>query len=415
MARDITPTKLTLDAFARYMGMHPIHFNQVRLESNPHCDQIIFQHEWQNHDHVSREEIARAIAQAEAKIEEQLHFRLAPTWELDEWHHAAVPNSPEFHILNYSDARGHRQSVRADWGYFVSGGIEAKDLIEADVTIVYSDEDGDGYFETATLVVATTVTNKNEIAVYYPGEEADDTWEIRDTKVVISGGNATITFRRELAVIPSILEATAVDEEPPAADGLADADFLDEVDVYRHWNDPQTQAIFLWEPMPTICGSCNGSGCDACNYQATTGCLILKSEPRRADVAFWPAAWDSDTEVFIPAGICFPGRLPDMVRLWYYAGWRNRRMPYDNRLDREWEPIVAHMAASLLDRPPCDCAIGDWNKWRQDLTLTAGDEDGKPFFRSAQGAEDNPFGSHRGEIEAWRKVKELRRLEGISV
>lgn len=417
MARALTPTKLTLDAFARYTGMNPIHFNQVRLDMNPHCDQIIFQYEWQNHDHVSREEIARAIAQAEANIERELKFHIAPTWDVDEWHEGAVPRDNRLHITNFSNLRGHRQMVQADWGYFISGGIEAKTLIEAGATITYTDADGDGYFETATVTVPTTVTNKNEIAIYYPGQDADDAWEIRDTKVVLSGSNAIITFRRELAVVPEITEATAIGEEPPAADGLNDDDFLEEVDVYRHWNDPQTQSIFLWEPLTNLCGICNGTGCDICGYTASTGCLILTSEPRRSNIGFWPSAWSADDEAFSAVSMCgFPGSLPDIVRLWYYSGWRNRRMPYDNRMDRDWEPIVAHYAASLLDRPPCDCATGDWFKWRQDVTIIGGDLDSKtsmPLFRSPTMYETNPLGTTRGAIEAWQKVRLHRRLESV--
>lgn len=416
MGRALTPTKLTLDSFARYIGMDPIHFNQVRLDTNPHCSKIIFQHEWQNHDAVSREEIARAIGLAEAKIEEKLKYHLAPTWDVDEWQEAARAFQSELHILNFSNSRGHRQMVQANWGYFISGGIEAKDLIDAGAAIVYTDEDGDGYFETATVTVPTTVANKNEIAIYYPGQEADDGWEIRDTKVVLTGGNAVITFRRELAVIPEILEATAVGEEPPSADGLEDGDFLEEVDVYRHWNDPQQQATFMWEPQTSICQSCQGGGCAVCDYQVATGCLILTSEPRRSNLGFWPSVWSADDSIFTTAAYCaFPGRLPDLVRLWYYSGWRNRRMPYDNRMDRDWEPIVAHLAASLLDRPPCDCATGDWNRWRQDVTLVAGDEDGKPYFRSPQKYEFTPFGTSRGAIEAWEKVKQHMRLESAPV
>ena len=39
-------------------------------------------------------------------------------------------------------------------GHFISGGIEAKDLIEAGATVAYTDEDGDGLFDQRDIVAA---------------------------------------------------------------------------------------------------------------------------------------------------------------------------------------------------------------------------------------------------------------------
>src|ERR1044072_5029545 len=149
MAVASIPTKLPLTTWAKLMGVHPLHFEQVSIPSieQVHCDQIIFQHSWQTAQHVSREEIARAIAEAETQIENYLQFRLMPTWEYDEWHRTLRPNDHEAFNLNSRDVRGFQQTVNADWGYFISGGIEQKDVIEAGASIVFTDEDGDGYAE----------------------------------------------------------------------------------------------------------------------------------------------------------------------------------------------------------------------------------------------------------------------------
>src|SRR3972149_7695618 len=100
MARAMTPTKLPLATWAKYMGVHPVHFGQVNMDTNPHCSDIYYQYEWQTADHTSREEIARVIAEAEAKIEEALGYRLAPSWEIDEWRPTTRPFSPE--MINYN-------------------------------------------------------------------------------------------------------------------------------------------------------------------------------------------------------------------------------------------------------------------------------------------------------------------------
>lgn len=420
MARASTPTKLPLDTWARIFGLHPLHFNQVRLEGQEDtiCNHIYFQHEWQTADHVSREEIARAIAEAEDKIESALGYHLKPSWEVDEWRPTTRPYRPEHVNYNSSDVRGYKQTVKANWGYLISGGIEAKDLVDAGASIVYTDIDSDGYDETATVIVATVAVDPNEIAIFYPGEDGEDSWEIRPTNVVISGGNATITFRRELVVVPEKLEL--FDIEGAEAIGETDADFLDEVDVYRRYNDPQTQASFLWEPFAAgWCSACNGSGCSICAYTTQTGCLITRGDPRQGIVGFSPASWNSDDNTFDSEGWTL-NRMPDIVRLYYYSGWRNKCQRYISRMDPEWERTVAYMAASLLDRPACDCAKGDWSRWRQDLTLMAGDADGNPIYRDPSGLMgqsvlDNPFGSRMGEVYAWRKVRNLQVAQAVSL
>lgn len=402
MSRASTVTKLPLATWFQYMGIHPLHAMQVRLaDVDVHCNDVYFQHEWQTADHVSREEIARAIAEAESKLEDALGYRLAPTWEVDEWHLTQRPFKPEMFNRNGADIRGLKQIVQSDWGWLISGGIEAKELLGASVAIAYTDNDGDGYNETATVVVATTAVDKNEINIYYPGKSGDDSWEIRPTEVAIAAGNATITFRRELVVVEEKLET--FDIEGQEAIGTVDADFLSTVDVYRRYNDPQTQASFLWEPLAIGCSACNGDGCSTCAYQTQAGCLILRSDQRNSVVGYSPGHWDNDLDIFVsdPWAVA---RLPEIIRLYYYSGYRNKRAKYVNRLDEGWARVITYMSAALLDRPPCDCGADVWRRYRQDLSMDSGDEDGIPIFRTPSGILDNPFGTRRGEVDAWRRI-----------
>lgn len=399
-------TKLPLATWAKYMGLNPLHFEQVVIDTDPHCSRVYFQNEWQAADHVSREEIARAIAEAEAKIEDALGYHLAPDWEVDEWRDTIRPHSPEYVFNNYSDVRGFRQTAKAKWGYFISGGICSKSLIEADSTITFTDPDLDNYFEKATVTVNTSAVNPEEIAIYYPGHDGEDEWEIRPTQVSIALGVATIVFRRELVVKEELLNTLAMgldQDSAAAANGYDDDDFLAGVDVYRKYNDPQTQVSMLWEPLAIGCTVCGGSGCSTCAYSIQAGCLTVRGDPRQSIVGYFPADWNSDDLVF-DSTTWITSRQPDIVRLYYYSGWRNKGQRYTNRMDPAWERTVAYMAAAMLDRPPCDCAADVWMRYRQDLTLVSGDEDGKPYYRQPAGILDNPFGSRRGEVDAWRKV-----------
>ena len=72
-------------------------------------------------------------------------------------------------------------------------------------------------------------------------------------------------------------------------------------------------------------------------------------------------------------------------------------------MDRFLELAVAYYAAALLDRPICECNnIKTWvDHWQRDLAI-AGAEEGLSV--SADDL-DCPFGTRRGAVFAWRRVK----------
>jgi hypothetical protein len=118
-------TKLSLDAFARVMQINPLHFNSVTLPgANTTCGEPLYQYGWQAADKVSREEIAQVIADAERLIENHLHYRLLPSYEVDE-RHALDPRmwQPRFHT---------------DWGYVQSGGQQTRSAIATASPITWS-------------------------------------------------------------------------------------------------------------------------------------------------------------------------------------------------------------------------------------------------------------------------------------
>ena len=407
MARASVYTKLSLDKWASLLGIHPLHFNQVIIPTLPPtvCEQPWIQHPWQDTDRVGREDLALAIKQAEDDIERELKARLMPSWEVDEWRPTMRTVKPELGNLNGLDIRGFGQLVFARWHHFISGGIQAKTLVAAASPIVWSDADGDGYDETGTVSLAVIFTDPCEIYLYYPTKSGADEWEIRPISASIdtATGIATITFRRELVVTEVLLEAMDVQ----SVDGTVDGNFLATVDVYRKYNDPQRQVQFLWEPFGTFCNSCTGSGCANCAYSTQEGCLMLRDDPRLSIVVYHPATWNSTTLEFDDTDWAI-GRQPDLVRLWYYAGIREKSKTCPGReMPREWERVVAYYAASLLDRPVCECNnLHAWiENWRRDMAVPG--EEGLSFGWRSQILE-NPFGTKRGAIFAWNKVLRSR-------
>lgn len=296
------------------------------------------------------------------------------------------PHAPAPWLLN----------VRASNNYVIEGGVEAWSAISLGQAVTYSDADGDGYDEKATVTVATTVTDVNEISVYYPGESHDPAWEIRPIKVSISGGNATITFERQQAVMPDLLERL----DANAVDGLVDANFLTTVDVYRHYSDPSQMAIVEWTP-----GICND---DACIVETDTGCFSQVNE-RNGIVNVHAATWDADGYTW-QHNCCGWWRQPTRVRLWYRAGYRDNRRPRPmHDMAPELERAITYLALSLMDRAweACEQIRNMQAHWREDMARRQSSPGSSSSFQLSPRLLDNPFGTTRAAIYAWRVVQPL--------
>jgi len=390
MARSAVRTLLPLDRFARIVGLNPLHFNQVAVTASEAatCGAILFQESWQNADHMGRDEVAHAIAEAEGNLARQLGYKLLPTWEVAE-------------SLNFKSNKPYRNPMwmapdyGLNWGNIISGGVEAKLVIQAGAAIVYTDVDSDGYSETATIIVATTVTDAEEIAIYYPSQSGSDDWEIRPITVSISGGTATIIARREQFVLANLLTRLA----PEEVEGTDNASFLTTVDVYRHYNDPQTQIQFMWE------GGCNcgDSSCYACTYEVQTGCLTVRNH-REGIIAAHPANWNATVSAF-DSTVFTACRTPDKSRVWYRAGLRHRESVLV--MDSNWERIVAYYALTMMDRPICQCnSIENVTAhYKTDFALRSSTQAASTQFRITDRLLDNPFGTTLGAVNAWRAVQ----------
>ncbi len=406
MSRADTLTKLPIDEWFRLMGVNPIHANQVQLNiagadlQNQFCGQLWFQHAWQAGTAIGREALAQAIAEAERNIETYLGYTLIPTYQSDERRATARPNRPELVLNSGRDVRGYNQTVLGSFRKFVMGGQRATTIIEAGATIVYSDEDGDGYDETATLTVTrlSGFTDACETRVYYPGKAASPEWEIRPlTSVTQSGTDWVITFPRHFAVTEARQEALV----PALVNGTDDDGFLTTVDVYRVFTDPQVMASLLWEPLSCGCGS--GQSCSVCEYAAQSACLLARGDPENAIISYRPATWNAETESFDPTSLAI-NRAPDLVRLWYLAGLQDTQQECCVlTMDPYWKQVVAQYAAAILSKPTCACVELDINRWQEDLAFVSGATE-LASYQISRPDLDNPFGTRRGAILAWKAV-----------
>lgn len=404
MERSLIKTKLPLDRFAKLVGYSPILFSQVYvgdsndgLQPASSCSDPVMQYTYQPRGggQPGREEIAIAIAQAESDMEQQLGYSLLPTWQVDE--NLVVPRKPGNWYTRPYDIR-----LITNAGYVMYGGVEAWSVISAGATVVYTDENSDGYYETATVTVATSVTDTNEISVFYPGESHAQEWEIRPLKVTITAGVATIVFSRHLAALPDLLEAL----DATGVNGLDDTNFLTTVDVYRHYNDPSTMGIVEWAQS-----LCDSSGCEV---SAQTACISPRNE-RVGVVNVHAATWDSDDDTWTHTCPTW-WATPDRVRLWYRAGYRDKSLARpDCDMFFPFARAVALLALCNLDREilSCEQLRNLQAYWRLDLAQRESTPAQSKSFQVSRKVLDNPFGTTRGAGYAWRVVQPLIRGQAV--
>lgn len=400
--RATTATKLSLAEWFSIMGIHPLHAAGVNLQAltevEGNCAGAWMQHEWQQHDAVSREELSRFIARAEADIEEALGFSLMPSWEVDERQVSIRPVQPETINLGGSDVRWYRQPIITDKKWFLAGGIRGTTVVLAAAPITWAVVPAGEYPRTGSVSAPYTGSDACEIQVFYPGKGADPTYQIRPAKVVIAAGVATVTFARELTVLEELQEELLAGP----VDGLDNASFLTTVDIYRVYNDPSTQVSFLWEPVGGCgCDSITG-GCPSCSYATSTGCLVPR-DGRLGIVNYGPASWDAATSAYIAASFGM-ARQPDILRLYYLAGLEDTKLACPRTtMSADWARTVAYYAASMVDREWCACSANIAEQWQVDLSHVSGGEEFSRYALSPANL-NNPFGPRRGAVYAWQRV-----------
>lgn len=409
MARASTLTKLPLDRFAFHIGISPIHFNGVYLDTANICPSPLMQFPWQNHDATSREDIAREIHQAEDDLERWLGFPLLPTWYEEEVHQ--LDQHQRYGSHRY---RLPQQTFRLNRGYLISGGTRLKTLVEAGVSITYTDLDSDGYDETATITTTVPVALTADactVHLYYPGWDGDDRYEIRPLfSVDLSAitGLITAVFRREQAV-----KLTLTDDpiNPNPIDGTDDANFLDEVDVYLTTNQPNSQLTLEWSDPGGFCG-CSGLGCSACLTHTQTACLVSRDK-RLGLATYSPATWNVTDSVWTPAALsCSMPHPPTRVLANYRAGWEYSAPSSAvgcqlTQMDPQWERLVTILAVSRLDRRFCSCdTLEAYSQhWRKDYI---GMEEGQ--FTNSEAAKvalGCPLGTTVGAVHVWKAIQQM--------
>lgn len=330
-----------------------------------------------------REFLADAILQANAMAVKELRFNHRPVFVSE--------------TLQVSSFRAlARQQFILSHAYVDAIGTRGTSVISAGASVVYSDVDGDGVDDTATITVSTSVTDATEVQVFFKAADslapaADERWQIEPLTVSISGGTATITGHRALFVKPSVWRNPTRspnynNASKNAASTTNAADFVTTVDVYRVYPDTTNAVTINANPyssspaavqtaMTTYAG-------EAVISNPTLGLVILRPQ----------------TTVDIE-------NRPVNVTINYRAGY-----PLDTFSglpDRALETAIIRLTNSLMPSrlPMTGVEARVYN-----------DDDAKTteVFISRQRF-NNPFGTKQGAVAAWDIVSQYRLSYPIGV
>lgn len=431
LAQPFPRTLLSLQHYARIMGINPLHFASGQTPGlDPQvfpitgCSKVWKKYDWQNFDAVSLYQVAEAIYEAESEIANVIGYWPAPYWIENELIQYPKVYNNEL-IGNGRNVRGEHKSVASEYGKVITPGARALTLQGTASTtggsLAYTDEDGDGYYETATIQFPTTVTNRNEIKIFFSGTDGALEWEIRPARSkVISGGVVTIVLDSWLLINPDLYELPPTSDEVEAIDVSDTSNFVSGVDVYREYVDATVDsATFFWtsdrmDVNNAICPNCGIIGCTTCEYGTQGGCISPRDH-HTGDLAVYPASYNAGTSAW--AGECWSYCVePEIVRIDYLSGDQSQEYIQGRStepLSHAWAQAISWMVTARFERPLCDCGALETlaKQLSRDITRSFS---GDAFFVT-QDVMNCPFGTRVGEVMAWRKIKKASPKKRMSV
>lgn len=407
MGRASVETLLPLDTWAGILGISPWEFNQCSypFSKSVQCSDVIYQFPWQ-HDHLSREEIAEAIADAEMMLAYELKYWPAPKYFVDQVLPYPRPYQPD-RFGFAGNIRGQMKTVQLEWHKVHSGGVINRTLLgtitELSLDLTKLDEDDDGIYETFQAVIThasiSDLTNPYELALYFVasdrhGQALDETWRIRPITVSITGDTATIRGHRTLLINPEIEFAA----DAKKIDPKDDLNYVTEVICYRVFTDDTAtdalpyQGVAQWKTIP---------GCTQnCTFQVKELCLGQDSN----DMGMVFASFGS------PSSWPFADRDPDRLSVNYLAG-----LPLVNgQMNSEMARIVTYLSVSLLANEKCGCDRSNriLARWRKPVLRF---QDNNDAGAEAFAASRNTFPMTEGGQYAMNRVRRMRNIESVSI
>lgn len=425
---------LPLESWRRVVGYHPWHFwglkNDSLIKPTSACNTIVTQYAWQKADALSRDAIRQGIIAAESRLREYLGYSVGRVF-VEETLEFPRPKHYGHQWLAPIDGDGRWLGIRTSEGFLRSIGKETYSVISASAEAVASDADGDGLNDTFTVTLSgVTVENLEEIGVYFltadrlDGEPVSEKYRIAPVSMTLASGVLTIKGRLYLLVKPVKYEGFgALTGLDPATSGV----LASHVAVHRRYastagtTTDDAAAVLIWETDPWPSWAYCDSGltyADGNTDPAALAYAVARAQIRDARnglVSVGAASYDATNAQWnaINWNTC---RQPDRVLLRYEAGAKLDALENTHQLARiagNWDQIVARFACAEMPRRQFGCqdATMEIYTWQFDLARSAGSNSEQ--YRISEGDLSNPFGTDRGAVYAWNRVKNLATVQAF--
>lgn len=373
------PTFALLNRWQSTLDINAYHFNQAAGDGAPYvgdnCREVWIQPE--------REHVARALYNAVTKMRDAMGFYPRPVYLSER-----IPFG-----------RGvpwQLQMLQTRWGNrkLIEFGQRAVSVISAGASVVYSDSDGDGVPDLATITVSSGVST-DEVALFFQTADgapsaAHELWEITPIAVTQSGGTTTITAPRAYFVKPSTIWNIPRDPSDPntleknAADTMQPSHFVTAVDVYRVYTDTTTPLQVYGDPIYSQSTSLGKN-------LATTGVARIVD----ADQGLFEARVENCD--------CVSHHIQG-VQVYYKAG---QALEYTH-MRSDMEEACIRLANTLMPNQPSTLCDVTWQMWAEDRQSMKVDN----MVILQERDTGNPFGLKQGQVAAWHVARDNKLPSG---
>ena len=297
-----------------------------------------------------RDRAIKYLSEAQEEIEQVVGFPLEARWIT-------------------ADRRRYANPVFSKFKKIIEAGVEASTDISLGEAVDHTDDPA------VIGPVATTVTDEDEIRVFYPSAQTDGEVEVHPSDIDIAAGFVTIYIPRCRMVLASL-----VDNDEDGVDYTVVANFLQTVDIKRKYNDSSTNAQLIW---PNSCGC---GTCVACSETTQNACMSVLDE----ELGLWSVIPASYSDGWSTASVSCCRGTPQYVKLNYRAGLET--------LPRQAEDTIVRLSNSKQPEEPCGCELAK-RLWREDMQ--------KPDPTTVPRL-NNPFGITNGAWVAWKYAQALK-------
>lgn len=412
MAFASTPTLLSLDRFAKILGINPVHFNGASGSDvwpvRAYCGSVWPQYTWQVVDNiVSREEVAESIRDAESDIKRVLGYSPALTWEGPEvinlisfWNEKA-----DWHTWQYTQKQTPRLH-KVQWGNVHSVGQQTPITNYGNLrTLTFHDVDGDGWQEVARIANPDTQGKPDlkEWRFFMPDVDANDQ-EIGDPVELFGARIRTLSGTHYIEFDVWTLLRKQLLTMIPSMQGFQPASIENQTSYVSAVYAVQDTSNLL--PAVTVrwanIGKVDNAGSSVCDSETKDGCLSIADSHLGM---VWPQLADCSNGTWVPYDYCGCPNPVDMT-VWYRAGLMSKEYSAgltNDPLDHYWAQTIAYLAAARLDKPVCGCTNVQSIVAELQRDVSAPDSNGRINTVDFQSLA-NPFGTRVGELKAWKRT-----------